>query len=1037
MKKTIISAASLLTIVLTGAPYCVWEFEKYDAQKKCHLSTNGKFRLYTATAPGFKGKGMVLGDKKRISTWFPQAANWKSFTFEMKFKLDKGVNNKRGNALLCYAKHSWNRSQFLLKITPKSRLEARFTQTAGKEELFLTSKTLNFVPGRFYTVRVASQDEGALKIWLDGELVAIRDKDSWGMNRLVRKVPSGYPLLTFGNDMADPSKIFRALNGVVDDVKIWNRFKEPDIIADGAENTPGAVLVAENKITDTGKFTVLDRPGQALGSFIRPEQKFLDAAASATVTLTAENLVVRVKSPIAKGTTLYKKPGAVWEGDYVEFFFCPDPAQREYFQYMANVSGSKFAMKYKAPGSSIRTFTSKSTIKSHTFPDRWEAEFIIPRSELALTGNIEGKISTANFTRTGKTGGGQSTWAPVGSSFHTPAQFRQIVFGSFKTALMKKFEASRQEFNAIKGKAELRKAIAGELDAIVRRINAEGDRESSFASLSTAIDRMMLRYIQLKFSGTPNLIWKSEFEWGNDIQVSSLSRPLEKITVTLPQNSFTYTGFVFSNLTNKPFLGQLKCFSMIRKQKKTIYNHFNYNHYGDASPHYKNIKFFEALPLIAGGTVHDPLLPLHLNTLLRTAGNDSKQIWMRVSSKGMKPGKYEFIMVLKPSYSGFTPIEIPVELNVTGVDLKEIKLDSFHYTWITNRAPSDNLMRFLAEKELNVVYSGAAFGQESMDVYPRTDTQGNIIAYGNYHQMERLIESTIRFGIPKERIKLICVLELHAWGMRVAGKLPPFKFGSPAWKKGFTSFLIHFTDTMKKKYGITRDRIFFYTIDEPDGDINDPKSKMHKAYISGKYIKEAGKDFKTMVNPHPYSLQRKEFSALKKLSEVYDVFEFYRPGLGKEQLKTAKSLKQEIWTYGIYQKTTPPDIYRREYWQSFRDGFSSMISYWHLEAHAGRDGFNSEDGQGGRADYGSIYADLDMGTFVSSRREEAHALGAEDYKLALFCRSMLKKTPDAALQKELDAIIRKGAGSDMKGMEQCRMQMLKLAEKLLIKAGKK
>ena len=34
MKKIIISAASLLTIVLTGAPYCVWDFEKYDAQKK-------------------------------------------------------------------------------------------------------------------------------------------------------------------------------------------------------------------------------------------------------------------------------------------------------------------------------------------------------------------------------------------------------------------------------------------------------------------------------------------------------------------------------------------------------------------------------------------------------------------------------------------------------------------------------------------------------------------------------------------------------------------------------------------------------------------------------------------------------------------------------------------------------------------------------------------------------------------------------------------------------------------------------------------
>ena len=176
---------------------------------------------------------------------------------------------------------------------------------------------------------------------------------------------------------------------------------------------------------------------------------------------------------------------------------------------------------------------------------------------------------------------------------------------------------------------------------------------------------------------------------------------------------------------------------------------------------------------------------------------------------------------------------------------------------------------------------------------------------------------------------------------------------------------------------------------------------------------------------------------MKKLAEVYDVFEFYRPGLGKEQLETAKTLKQEIWTYGIYQKTTPPAIYRREYWQSLRDGFSSMIAYWHLESHAGGDGFNSEDGHRGRTDYGSIFVDLDMGTFVTSRREEVHALGLEDYKLAAYCRNLLKKYPDDALQKELDSIILKGAEADMKGMEQCRLQMLELAEKLIAKVNKK
>ena len=1033
MKTTTLISAAFLGTALTAAPFCHWDFGKGDAAKKYTFSTNGKFRLYSKVVPGFKGNGVRLDGKARIATGFPQAAQWKSFTFEMKFKLDSGVDAKRGNALICYAKHSWNRSQFILKITPKSQLEARFTQDARKNELVLASKILKFEPGKFYTVRVASQDEGALKIWLDGELVAIKEKGSWGMNRLVRKSPQGYPLLTFGNDIASITSVYRPLNGVADDIKLWNSFKEPDLISDApaAAAETGALQVSENKVAQTGKFTVLDRPGVALGSFIRPEQKFLDAAASAEVKLTKSDLVVKVKAPIAAGTQLYLKPGATWSGDVIEFFICPDPANGEYFQYGANVSGFKAAMKFTPTGTMKRDFKSKSIIKSAVFSDRWEAEFTIPRAELGLAGNIDGKIATANFTRTGKTGGGQSTWAPVGSTFHTPSRFRQLVFGSFKNALLKKLAASNSEFNAIKGgKAELRKTIAAELDTIAKRINAEGNKKEAFAPLAAAIDRMVLRYTQLKFSGTPNLLWRPTLEWGNDIQVSSLSQPLKKISFTLPQNSFGYTGFVFSNLTDKPFLGQIKCFSPFRQQQKSIYNSFNNTAWGDTGFPYNNVSFFEALPLVAGGTVHDPLLPLHLNTLIRAGANESKQIWMRFSTKGMKPGKYTCLMVLKPSYTGFTPIEVPVEVNVTKVDLKDIKLDSFHYSYINSSSPVDGLLKSFVERDVNVIYSGSAFGQVRMNVYPKTDKEGNILSYGDYSSFERVIEAKIKLGMDKKRIKLLCFLELPAYGMHIPGQKGKYTFGSPAWKKGFKSFLYHFTGTMEKKYGITKDRIFFYTVDEPDGDIKDPKSRMYKAYLSGKYIKEAGKEFQTMVNPHPNFLRGKDLSALKKLCEVYDVFELYRPGLGKEQLAAAKACNKTIWTYGIYQKTTSPEVYRREYWQSLRDGFSSMVAYWHFEGHAGGDGFNSEDGIRNRADYGSVFVDMDMGTLLTSRREEAHALGFEDYKLAEFCRRALKKKPNAALQKELDAIILKGSGADMPGMEQCRLQLLKLAEKL-------
>lgn len=1031
MKTKSALAAVLFCSAAAAAPVCQWDFDKFDASKRNIISSCGKYRISAmGSVPGFKGNGLHVDSDRRVGLYFPVAADWKNFTFEVKFKLDKGVNSSRGNTLICYGKHSWNRSQFVLKITPKSQLQARFTQNARKEEFILTSKILKFEPGRFYTVRTASQDGGSLKIWVNGELVGVKETGSWGFNRLIRKSPPGYPLLILGSDLASITTVYRALDGVVDDFKIWNSFEEPDLISDvSAAAEEDVLLITENESVSTKKFTVLDRPGTALGSFIRPEQKFLDAAASARVTLTPETLVVLVTAPIAAGTALHLKSGASWNGDLIEFFFRPDPAKGDYFQYAANVSGFKAAFAYTPSGTLKENFKSVSSIRSRIFPDRWEAEFIIPRSELGLAGNIEGWISSANFTRTGKTGGGKSTWAPVGNSFHTPSCFRQVVFGSYKSALLRKLAASRAEFHTIiEGKEELRKTISAELDIIEKRINSDGDRPGFFTALSQAVDRMALRYTQLKFSGMASLLWQHEQPWGNDVHVSPLSQPLKKISLVLPQNSFTFKGFVFSNLSRRSFLGQIKCFTAKRFKAGKVYNNFNERLKKDDSPIYQNVKFYEALPLEASGVIYDPLLPLPMNTLLRAGADESKQIWMRVSSRGLPVGKHEFVMVLKPSYTGFTPIEIPVEIEVKAIDLKTIKPDSFHYTYINSQAPCKELLEFLAAREINVIYSGAAFGQERMNVYPQADKNGNILRYADYSIWDNLIESKIRAGIERKRIKLLCYLELPTYGMHRNGN--SLRFNSPEWRKAFESFLFHFTGYMEKKHGITKDRIFFYTIDEPDGDINKPSSRMYKAYLSGKIIKEMSKEFRTMVNPHPNYLRDKDFSAFKKLAEVYDVFELYRPALKGAQLAAAQKLNREIWTYGIYHKTTVPEVYRQDYWQNLRDGFSSMISYWHLDEHSGGDGFNSEDGVRSRADYGSIFVDKDMGTVITSRREEAHALGLEDYKLAEFCRRILKKKPDPKMQKELDAIISRGASADMNGMEQCRLQLLKLAEQL-------
>ena len=167
-----------------------------------------------------------------------------------------------------------------------------------------------------------------------------------------------------------------------------------------------------------------------------------------------------------------------------------------------------------------------------------------------------------------------------------------------------------------------------------------------------------------------------------------------------------------------------------------------------------------------------------------------------------------------------------------------------------------------------------------------------------------------------------------------------------------------------------------------------------------------------------------------KLLEVYDIIELYRPSVTPEIAAWAKNSGKIIWTYGIYGKTTAPDVYRREYWQSLRDGFSSVVTYWHLEAAAGGDGFNGNDGVQNRVDYGSMYVDYELGTALSGRREEAHELGREDYRLAKYCEKRLKQRNDPGLQSEYRSIIQQGASGSMAEMDAAYARLLDLAIRL-------
>ena len=1051
MKYSLLGALAVLGFCCTAAdPLMIWDFEQADAKTGTSYSQNRQLRLYgirQAKKGGINGtNGAICDDKKSPSVaHLKKWADWNAFTFELKFKLDASVDSKWGNALLCFGKHSWNRGQFLLWVTQRGELEGKFRLVGrGKNEknrhieVKATSKPLNFTPGQWNIVRVASASGGAMKIWLNGVLVAVKGNDAWGFNDLKCDIPREYPVLTIGRDQADPTKIFRPMKGIVDDIKIWNTFETPDlqdiVSATSVAENENYILIPASGKGRTGKFTVYDRPGKLLGSWVRPEQKFLDAAAYAELQLTANDLIVTLHNPIAEDTSVARNSKSVFEGDHVEFFFRPDTGKSIYYHYALNANGKSASYHWQAPGTQNKDFRSSAGFESKITPREWIAVIRIPREEIALKSVEPGKIASLNFTRSGPTGGGQSSWSPVGQNFHTIERFNSIVFDSLKEALRKELSAKRSEFEKI-GRIDItrKREVAAEIERLAVMIEKNGDDAKSFNGLRRAIDGLQLRFTALHFANTPALLWTPQDPWRNDIQVSMLSQKTEKITVILPQNSYTYKSLFFSNLTDKPYLGQIKCFPPVRKEKQQIYNHFNSSIWdvsGDCIlPIYRNVKFFEALPLeaVSGGLIYDPLIPLPMNTLVRAAAKESKQLWLRISSKGMQPGIHHYVMVLKPAYTGFMPQEIELEINIRPVNLEGIHLDSGHYTYL--RQPGH--WRFLAQKDTTIVYAGTP-GQVTCDIYPQVDKDGNVIKFSDYAQIDRKIDALIAGGIAKERIKVWFYNTMKGYGMRLNGKPQKLKYNTPEFKKALKAFLADLTGHLEKKYGITKERIIFYPVDEPSGDINDPKSTMFSAYQEGKMIKEADKNYRILVNPHPKLFAQfvKNKETINKLCEVFDIIELYRPALTPASIEWAQKSGKEIWTYGIYMNTTLPDIYRREYWESLRDNFTEIITYWHLDSHAGGDGFNSQDGLKNRADYGSIYADHDMETILTSRRQEAHDLGREDFRIAEYCRRLLKQRNEPQLNQKFNAIIQKGASSDFNGMEDARLELLRFAEDL-------
>ena len=773
----------------------------------------------------------------------------------------------------------------------------------------------------------------------------------------------------------------------------------------------------------TGRFRVLDHEGDALGLMVSAEDKFVAAASTAEVAIDGKHITVTIDNPVPEGMVAEKRDSSAWAGDGVELFIRPSLESTVYYQYSANAAGNFAARRNLSPDVPDGKWKTRATAEAKDIANGFSVTFKIPFSEVFARELRPGDEFGINFTRCGKTCSGLSTWAAVGGKFSNIDAFGTAIFGGTKAYFERRIADVQKRVESVRGgDARSSEKMTRALADAKRAVEEQGSDPEKFSSLKALLSHLDKTIISASLAGKSMLLFLPNNPWGNKMAPDEKSRPIETIRIRAARNSRAVAVFAAANLTEKPFVGQFKITGE--------------PHTGSGKPSTTNYQLPTANCLISQGfaiadrvgrPLYDPVMPLPMNGLLRLAPGETVPIYLELDTHGLAAGSYKGTLSLKKAMPGFSDEASKLEVEVVDVDLDEVAVDRAGYDYVgSTHAKGRNVektIKFLVDRGYNVVYVNPGCYSE-----PREGLDGKF-RVKDFSRLDRHLDAVLAAGLPRERMKLwvYMALDISWWcPMDAPGRrcVP----GDGKWEKGVQAQVRDFAAHVKERYGIGKDRIYWYTVDEPSGDIDAPpsKSKISRTYYAAKTIKEEDPANLTMTDPLPTFLESKAIDkALPRLAEVYDVIELYRPAVTdeKKRLVAAQKLK-EVWTYSIQSKETGPGAYRRDYWQNMRDGYREIATFWHMTQAAGSP-FDSNDftTPGRYDDYASLYVDFDNDAALLSRRQLAADMGYEDVRLVMWLRNRFRGDP--AMLAKIDAIVKEAADKGtMSAMDIARNQLL-------------
>lgn len=1022
-------AAAMDAAMADARPAHLWNFDRLgwdsrQAQDVGAAKPLREMRGRIAVGQGVRGSDALRADVASGGEVTRLPLPFAAWTFDCSLRVDVPDGGTKTRPVFRYETSATNSVAVTME----------WNRIAVRSGLFAAvSEPQNVADGKLHALRLSVSADGFLRMWLDGRLVTEASGAPSLRSLGTGDSKNGYPVLRFG--MSGSGAV---LGGVMDDIAIYDCALDAPAAAasvgdyssvampeyravppsDGAE----VLVLGEGGAARTAPFRVADAmDSQVFGQMNPAAAKFVNAAASATMSVSGGMVRIAVDCPVPAGMEP-QRSSDVWSGDNVLVLIRPKSDEPLRLCYCVNATGGT-----AAEGRSGRSSAKMSVAHSER---GFGVSINVPVDEVfGGTPPKPGDTFGINFIRNGRTCGGHSSWATNGGMFNDSKwTFGTVVFGGAKPYFIRRLADARERGASVAGDdAAAQAAVDTACQTVEEAVAAHADDPAAFASLErmfNALDRTLLVIAQ---RGRPLLVYRPKDAWGNAPEPDLDSRPLEIIRIRAPRSTRRVAAFAIANLQSEPFVGNLKFFDRLDGFYRT----------GSRLPPPKDgvARRFTLRRSVTvsdrdGRAMYDPLAELPLRSTVEVAPGKALPIFAELDTHGVAPGRHYALMLLRSATAGFPDSRIAVEVTVTDDDLDTVPLDRLASTHLATSfgagcpvvRPATNCVRKLIERGYNIVRLS-----RFDDMYPVCDTNG-VWQRPSYAAVDRYIDAWLAGGIDPKRLKIEPYIgverETRLWrGLRDANdeRVP---FGTPRYDEGLRAFVRFLAEHLRVRYGIGRDRIIWFPVDEASGDPDDPtfKSSASREMHAGRVIRAENPANILLWDPLPTFVSGDSDAfhrAMKEGASLFDILVLYRPAVSPKVVSLVKSLGvKNVWGYHISGKYTPADVYRNSVWRHLRDGFRDTMSYWHLDESAALDARPQHP-------YGTCYIDWDADELMLSRRQLAADMAAEEGRLVNYLR--LKWKGDPAKLAGIESIVKAAADDgSMAAMDAALERLLEL-----------